>query len=219
MAHRNFWKEKIIPLLLAALACAAPSYAQKDFLSTDEVDQLRLVQEPNERLKLYILFARQRMDQVQQLFKTEKPGRSLTIHDLLDEYSKIIDAIDTVSDDALKRRLDIQAGNAAVSTAEKQFLADLNKLEETHPRDYSRYQFSLKQAIDNTSDSLELTQSDLGQRSADVQAKAEQEKTDRDALLTPKERTTKKAAAQAEADDKAKHKPPSLYKPGETKDH
>ena len=217
MADRHPWQKTLGLLVFAGLVFSSPALAQKDFLTTDEVDQLREVQEPNERLKLYMLFARQRMDQVQQLFQSDKPGRSLTIHDLLEEYSKIIDAVDMVSDDALKRHVDIQLGNTEVSAAEKQFLAILTKMDESRPRDYSRYQFTLKQAIDNTTDSLELTQTDLSQRSADIRAKDEKEKKDREEMLSPRERAEKKVAEKAEAEDKKKHKPPTLLKPGETK--
>lgn len=220
MAHRNYGQKALALGVLCAALWAAPAFAQKDFLSTDEVDQLRDAQEPNARLKLYVLFARQRLDQVDQLLKSEKPGRSLEVHDLLDEYSKIIDAIDTVSDDSLKRKLDIQPGTAAVSEAEQNFLTSLKHFDEKHPRDYSRYDFTLKQAIDNTTDSLDLTQADLGQRASELQSKAQKEKEERDALLQPKERAEKKAATEkAQAEEKTKRKAPSLYKPGENKDN
>ncbi len=215
MAHRHYGQKALALCLL----WAAPAFAQKDFLTTDEVDQLRELQEPNARLKLYVLFARQRIDQVEQLLKSEKAGRSLTVHDLLDEYSKIIDSIDTVSDDALKRKLDIQLGTAAVSEAEKNFLANLKQFDEKHPRDYSRYEFTLKQAIDSTADSLDLTQADLGQRASELQTKEQKQKEERDAMLQPKERAEKKAATEkAQAEEKTRRKAPSLYKPGEGKD-
>ena len=96
--------------LLVAASAAMPALAQKDFLTQDEVEKVREAQDPNERLKLYVLFARQRLDQLQQLMAKDKPGRSLMIRQLLEDYTNIVDSIDTVSDDALRRKADIAEG-------------------------------------------------------------------------------------------------------------
>src|SRR3954469_10882554 len=106
-------------LACVMLAGAMPALAQKDFLTSDEVEKIREAQDPNERLKVYILFAKQRLDQLQRLLEKEKKGRSLTARELLEDYSQIIDAMDTVSDDALKRGVDISVGAAAAGEAEK----------------------------------------------------------------------------------------------------
>ena len=95
--------------------------AQRDFLTADEVEKVREAQLPNDRLKLYALLARQRLDQLQRLLEKEKKGRSLQARELLEDYSNIIDAIDTVSDDALKRGVDIAEGTAAVTDGRKAF--------------------------------------------------------------------------------------------------
>src|SRR5688572_30778309 len=111
-------------ILLVLIGCALFVLGQeRDFLTADEADQVRLAQEPNLRLKLYLHFAKQRLDLIQQAVSQEKTGRSKLIHDLLEDYTSIIESVDTVSDDALKRKLDIAEGIQAVGTAEKEMLA------------------------------------------------------------------------------------------------
>jgi hypothetical protein len=187
--------------------------ADRDFLTSDEADQIRDTQEPNERITLYLHFAKQRLDQVKQLMSKDKPGRSGLIHDLLEDYCNILDAIDTVTDDALGRKVNLEKGTDLVIKGEKPMLAELQKIQDANPKDLERYEFVLKQAIDATNSNIEGG-NDLGKRAAEVTAKDEQEKKQREAMATPEE----KKAKQAEVDQEAAHpqrKPPTLYRPGE----
>ena len=202
-------------LVVLGLIAAPQLFAQRDFLTADETDQVRLAQDPNDRVKLYIHLAKQRINLAQHALSKEKAGRSILVHDALEDYSQIIDAIDTVSDDALKRKLDIKEGMSSVAAGEKELLEQLEKIQESQPKDLARYDFALKQALETTRDSLELSQQDIGQRAAEVQAKEQKEKKELEAAMSTKELEEKKATEKKEGE--TKRKVPTLYKKGEQK--
>jgi hypothetical protein len=193
------------------------SFAQKDFLTEDEVERVRLAQDPNDRLKLYLVFARQRIDQLDQLFSKDKAGRSILIHDLLDQYAKIIEAIDIVVDDALRRNKPVTESMALVVDAQKKMLAKLEKFSTLEARDLSRYEFALTTAIDTTKDSIESGEGDLATRGRKVVEDAKKEKDQREALMTAAEKDEKAAQdKKLEGDPKLKsRKPPTLRRKGE----
>lgn len=202
----------ILPLFLL-FAIAGHPQATRDFLTADEVDQVRLAQDPNERLKLYLHFARQRVELLKQLLSKDKPGRSAMIHSTLEDYTKIIEAIDTVADDALRRRIEIGPGISAVVKEEKALLAALEKIAESKPKDVSRYEFALQQAIETTRDSLEISQEDLKTRTRAVLDREAKERKERESMMQPKDLEEKKAQEAKEAQQKKKA--PTLRRKGE----
>jgi hypothetical protein len=206
--------------ICAILAGAVPALAQKDFLTENEIEKVREAQEPSERLKLYALFARQRLDQLQRLLEKEKKGRSLAARELLEDYSSIIDAIDTVSDDALKRGVDITEGTVEVIGSERRFLAKLQKIQERNPADLDLYEVALKEAIASTSDSMDLAKEDTRERGGKLSAEDKRTKEEAEKVLAAEDAKGKppeeaKTADAKPADDKPKRKPPSLLRPGE----
>src|SRR3954451_3536767 len=197
------------PLIVNAQA------ADRDFLTSNEVDQVRTAQDPNDRLVLYIHFAKTRMDLVQHYLGEDKPGRSIFIHNALEDYSKIIEAMDSVTDDALRHNRPVDKGMIALLNAEKDFLDQLKKIEGSSPRDFDRYKFVLAEAIDTTRDSRELSTEDSAKRSTEITAKDTKEKAERESVMTTKEVTSRKKEAEKTSGEAEKKKIPSLYRPGE----
>jgi hypothetical protein len=200
------------------LLLAAPLVAQRrDFLTADEIDQIREAQEPNARLTLYAKFAKERIAMVKNLLAKEKPGRSLMIHDALEDYSQIIDAIDDVADQALGKKTDIKQGLGQVSRMEQDALPVLKRVQESKPKDLERYEFVLKTAIDTTRDSLDLTESDTEKRAADVERREAEEKKAIRESMTPTERESRQTEERKAEQQQERRKPPTLMRPGEKK--
>ena len=205
--------------LLWCLMVAAPLFGQKsDFLTADEVDQIREAQEPNERVVLYAKFARVRLDLVKSLLAKDKAGRSVMIHDALDDFAKIIDAIDDVADQALARHADMKKGMISVSNMEREALPMLRKIRDSRPKDLERYEFVLKTAIETASDSMELADSDLDRRGRQAEAREDREKRAIKDSMTPTEKAeAQKEEQKAEAQKEQQRKAPTLMRPGEKK--
>jgi hypothetical protein len=205
-----------VGLFVTIAFCAfgiASAQEDRDFLTPNEVDQVREAQAPDDRLLLYVHFARERLDLLQQYLAQQKQGRSIFIHNTLEDYSRIIDAIDSVSDDALRHNRPLDKGMIAVVNAEKEFLHTLNKIEESQPKDLDRYKFVLEQAIDTTNDSRELSLEDSKKRGSDLAAGDAKEKQERETMMSSKEVAERKKASQSEQNQQKKV--PSLYRPGE----
>ena len=203
--------------LFLFLACA-PALAQRDFLTPDEVEQLRLVQDPAPRLQLYLKFARQRVDMLEQLFARRQTGRSGLVHDTLEQVTQIIEAIDLNIDDAIRRQKPLEKLDDVVRE-QKELLAKLEALAAREEPDRARYQFALEQALETLRDSIEMNEQDLKERALSVYDKEKALREEREQMLSPqrkeemeKERQRIEAEKQGVAPGKKK---PTLLKPGE----
>lgn len=204
-------------LLLLILGCL-PAAAQRDFLTPDEVEQLRLVQEPEPRLQLYLRFARQRVDLLEQLFSKRQTGRSGLIHDTLEQVTQIIEAIDMNIDDAIRRQKVIEKLDGIVS-AQKELLAKLEAMAQKEEPDRARYQFALEQSVETLRDSIEMNEQDLKERTLSVADKEKALREERNEMVAPErkeelEKERRRIESEKEGVAPGKKKP-SLLKPGE----
>ena len=103
----------------------------------------------------------------------------------------------------------------------QKMLPELQKIRSGRPKDLERYDFALKNAIETTSDSLDSAEQDLGKRIKDVEARQAKERKERQASMTPAEKSAQKNADQKAEDKKTaeqnQRKAPTLMRPGEKK--
>ncbi len=203
----------LLVLILPVLVINMPAQ-KRDFLTPFEANQLREAQNPNDRLQLYSTWALQRLTEIEKIAADPKPGRATFVHDLLEDYTHIIEAADMVAEDALRRKVALDVGIEAISGSEKDFLARLEKLRDSKPKDFARFEFVLREAIETTEDSLDLNQQDLGARVGAVAAKEKKEQRERRANMSPADREKQNVEEYKEATQK--RKAPTLRRPGET---
>ena len=205
---------------LVPIANGQEFFGQRDFLTDLEIDEIRLVQEPAERIAKYLEFAALRVELVRQLMEKEEDGRGAKVHRNLDEYRRIVEAIDMVVDDALLRDLDNSLAVEPLMVKEEEFLTQLELIEDKGPDDLWRYQFVLMDAIEITIDSIDLADEGLDERKRALLEANDAERAAREDSMAPDRRKEVTAIKLKEAKrvERAKSKRPSLLGEGETLD-
>lgn len=211
-------------LLAATLLLSFPLAGQdllgggRDFLTDHEADLIRENQEPEHRIGQYLHFARLRIELVRQALLREDAGRTKLIHRNLEEYGRIVEAIDFVIDDAAADQVDLADTLKTLAEREKEFLAALERIREKRADDHWTYEFVLEDAIEITRDSMELTLEDLGDRGRRILEADAREKKRQRALMTPERRKeVEKVEKKVQAEEQEQEsKSPTLLKPGET---
>jgi hypothetical protein len=164
---------KKLALIVLVLTTALAFARKRDPLTDAEADQLRQVAlEPQKRLKLYIKFTEARLDSIDQARSDPKQaqGRGPAIHNLLEDFTALIDEINDNLDQYEGRGLDkdqtkdFHKGVKEVITAEQRFRARLRTLRhdiDTDPQTKTEsrdYMFVLQDAEDALKTSLEIAQ-------------------------------------------------------------
>ena len=173
-------KRSLVFLFLALLLplVATTTRAQpREFLHPTEIADVQEAQEPNDRLKLYVQFARLRLDAIEKEAGGKASAeRAETIHDLLYEYERIIDALDDVASLGDTKRALMRKGLDAAVRAEPEFLKRLQALQDKNASDLDAYRFALSEAIDTTKSSLDDNRKLLAKQPTDKKMEKELEK-------------------------------------------
>jgi hypothetical protein len=120
---------RLLPILLTLLATIAAlgQAHHRDPLSDAEIDKIRdAAQIPEERLKLYIQFARARLEKVQQVHSDAKAtDRGKQTRDALQDFLDVYDELDTNVDTYADRGDDLRKALKPVIEADTEFGAKL----------------------------------------------------------------------------------------------
>src|SRR5271157_797689 len=146
----------------ALLLCAGLAMAQKhrDPLTQPEIDQIRDTSwEPQQRLALYVQFARARLAKLEQVRSDPKvTDRPHQTHDLLDDFQLLYDELNDNIDTYVDRKDDIRKPLKAIIAADTEFQAKLRALKgaaDVPPEEARQYEFVLTNLLDSVDSSAE----------------------------------------------------------------
>jgi hypothetical protein len=151
----------IIPaLLLLPLCLPLAAQRRRDPLNPLEIDQLRdAMLDPQERLKLYVQFSRDRMTKLEQMRADPKTtDRPRQTHDMLEDFLAVYNELNDNIDMYVGRKDDIRKPLKLVIEADTEFQAKLRALKSaanTTPAEISQYEFQLTDALETVDSSSE----------------------------------------------------------------
>ena len=149
-----------IGMLLVALLPAAQAQRRHDPLNPPEIDQLRdAAQDPEIRLKLYVTFARARLDALDKARAGAKPAhRGQEIHDCLQDFLDVYDELNDNIDTFVDRKADLRKSLKNILEADTEFQAKLRALKESAaatPAEAKDYNLLLANTIDTVDSSAQ----------------------------------------------------------------
>jgi hypothetical protein len=146
-------------LLAAAFSVAVPSRAsaqrpEKDYLSSVEADKIRDAETTNERIKLFLTYAEDRLTKFQ--YELEHPSASKhseMLNYLMNSYIGCVDDAADLIQLGLEKQDNIRQGIDMMASKSKDFLGVLKKYSASGP-EVELYKDNLDDAIEGTEDAL-----------------------------------------------------------------
>lgn len=153
---RPLWVAVVLMMTCGSLL----AQRHRDPLTQAEIDQVRDASwEPQQRLPLYVGFARARLVKMEQIRSDSKTkNRAQQTHDLLDDFQLLYDELNDNIETYVDRNDDIRKPLKVIIAADTEFQAKLRALKESAdvPRsEYSVYEFVLSNALDTIDSSAE----------------------------------------------------------------
>jgi hypothetical protein len=148
---------KLCALVLAVLLLSSwPAAAQsRDYISNTEADKVREALDPNERIRLFLSFASDRLKQLQ--YEFDHPAnvvrRSERLNGLLNAFASCVDEAVDRMELSVEKQEDVREGIKAVQTQASEFLAYLKGVSANNP-ERNTFKVNLEDAIAATEDAI-----------------------------------------------------------------
>jgi hypothetical protein len=149
-------------VVLALVFSVLPGSAQRrrDPLNPLEIDQLRdAMVDPLERLKLYVSFARLRMDSLEKMRQDPKTtDRGQQTHDLIGDFLAVYDELNENIDMYVDRKEDVRKPLKLVIEADTEFQSRIRAIKDAagvSAEEAKQYEFVLSNAIDTLDSSAD----------------------------------------------------------------
>jgi len=146
--------------LFLMMAALAPAQRHRDPFTQAEIEQIRDASwEPQQRLSLYLKFARARLVALEQMRSDPKTkDRPRQTHDKLDDFLLIYDELNDNIDTYVDRKNDIRKPLKVIIDADTEFQAKLLALRDAagvSAEEAKQYEFALTEALDTLDSSAE----------------------------------------------------------------
>src|ERR1700733_5551221 len=146
--------------LCVVMAVGAAAQRHSDPFTPAEIDQIRDASwEPQQRLTLYVKFARARLVSLEQMRSDPKiKDRAQQTHEPLSDFSAIYDELNDNIDTYVDRKNDIRKPLKLIIDADSEFQAKLLALKDAadaSAAEAKQYEFTLTNALDTLASSME----------------------------------------------------------------
>ena len=143
-----------LAFVLASASLVRAQRPEKDYLSTIEADKIRDAESPNERIKLFLEFADDRLKKFQYELEHPSPTKHTEILNfMMNSYIGCVDDAADIIQVGLEKQENIRPGIDLLATKAKEFLPILQKYLAQGP-ELDLYKENLDDAIEGTQDAL-----------------------------------------------------------------
>jgi len=147
-------RRSFVPVVILATFVCVPAFAQKDYLSSLEADKVRDAEGTNERIKLFLSFAEDRLKKFQ--YELQHPSSNRhpeMLNALMNAYVGCVDDAADLVQLGIQKQENIRQGIDLMASRSKEFLETLNKIS-SDGADIDVYKDNLDDAIQGTRDAL-----------------------------------------------------------------